>query len=64
MSETTLVRTKHGKMVHRCGCHYAGWGVPWEWAEGLTRLDVYNAIRFTGVKCCKTCDPLGALPLP
>lgn len=61
MSETTLVLTKQGKMVHRHGCHYAGWGVPWKWAEGKTRLEVANGIRFTGVKCCKTCKPMDAL---
>lgn len=59
---TVLRRSKHGNLYHRDGCrHLTEASIPWIWAEGRTRAEVEDSHR-NGLRPCKTCDPLGALP--
>lgn len=58
MNAAKLVRTKGGRMVHRDGCSYAHWGVPWAWAEGKDTVLVLAAAQDLGIGFCKRCKPL------
>lgn len=58
---TYLVRTKQGKMIHRRGCHYAGFGKPWIWAESKSALEILEGINGLGIGLCKHCKPLDKL---
>jgi len=61
-SNTHLVRTKHGRMVHKRGCSYASWGKPWVWAEGKGHSEIVLSTIGLGVGFCKRCEPLVDLP--
>ena len=63
MNEVTVLRrSKRGDIYHRAGCrHLTETSLPWQWAEGLTRAEVSESHR-NGLRPCKTCDPIGAVP--
>lgn len=61
-TDTHLVRTKSGHMVHTRDCRYASWGVPWLWAEGKGEHQIALGVVGLGIGFCKRCKPLSDLP--
>lgn len=60
--ESTLVRTKGGKVIHRSTCSRIGGACstakPWFWAEDRRLDEVAAIVDFYGYKLCKFCQPL------
>lgn len=50
----TLVRTKGGQSVHLYGCHYAGFGKQWLWAEGRTLAELRGVVDMMGYRTARS----------
>lgn len=57
---SALVRTRRGTMIHASDCRLAqsAAAVPWNWADEVPEVEVFNAIATFGYLRCSRCKPL------
>jgi hypothetical protein len=48
---------RHGRVLHRAGCFAALGGTPWEWAEGMTAVELAEHPAASGYRQCEYCMP-------
>lgn len=58
MTDSRLVRTKGGTVIHLRTCRYAVNFAPWLWAEERSNAEIRMRAVPLGVRPCKVCRPL------
>jgi hypothetical protein len=51
------VRTGGGQEIHRAGCFAALGGAPWEWAEGMSAIELATDATAGRYRQCEFCMP-------